>query len=639
MNAVVSFSKRDGSIESGLFRAALDVCPESLAIIEGGRILFANFAFADTFGYGSQQELQEKPLAELLPLDHPCSRAAREGRDSFAAFDCTEPACEFHLVSRGAPTSIQASCSRFRTEGRNLLLVTARDVNRQERRRVLRDSEKRYRAIFDAAAIGILQCAIDGRVMESNPALQQLLGYTREELRGMHFRDFTHADDFAADSVLFQQMVEGKRNHYQMELRYVGKRDLSGWVRLTASVVSGLDGRPASVIGMVEDITESKRTERQLREAQKMEVIGRLVGGVAHDFNNLLTGIMLYCDLLRDGLDSGSRLRHHAEEVRLAAQHGAALVQQLLSVARQQPADPRVLSINESVAAMRNLLRRLIGENIRLDTRLAHDLWAVKMDPAQLQQIILNLVLNARDAMPDGGRIRIETCNAKSHGSDSAVEFIVSDNGCGIAPEVRAHLFEPFFTTKGPGQGNGLGLSTVHNIVHRCGGSITVDSELGHGTRVTVRLPRAQAESAKQGIAEKNVIPERGGETILLVEDNSAVRRSALRILRASGYKVLAASNGPQALKLCRHPKPIDLLLVDLVMPGFDGRQVARELRACRPNLQVLYTSGYEHPQVDEALEPVVLFRKPFTSDALLIKVREVLNQVPPSNVRKGNQP
>jgi two-component system, cell cycle sensor histidine kinase and response regulator CckA len=636
MSTVVSFPNRDTAAGKGLFRAALDVCPDGSAIIECGQIVYANAEFAATFRHSSSSNLQGRELAEFVPLNRSC--VSTRAKNS-AGIDCGFPGCEFvYEPANGTPIRIQASCSRFQEEGRNLLMISVRDLSRHERRRVVRDSDKRYRAIFDAAAIGILQCTIDGRLVESNPALQRMLGYSREELRGMHFREFTHPDDLATDLALFQEMVAGKRNYYQIELRYAGKQAHSGWVRLTVSLVCGPDGQPESVIGMVEDITERKQTEHQLREAQKMEVIGRLVGGVAHDFNNLLTGIMLYCDLLRDGLKSGSRLRHHAEEIRLAGEHGAALVQQLLSVARQQPVNPRVLSVNEVVIGTRNLLRRLVGDNIQLSTSLSRCLWPVKMDPAQVQQIILNLVLNARDAMPEGGSIRLETRNANVRDADRAIEFIVTDTGCGISEDVRSHLFEPFFTTKGPGQGNGLGLATVHSIVCQCGGSITVDSEPGRGTRVKVRLPRAQEEPATSVATAGKMRSTRNQGTILLVEDNSAVRRSALRILRESGYEVLEAANGAQALKLNRdYTGAIDLLLVDLMMPGVKGREVAGQLCSHRPGLRVLYISGYDQPSGGQESEPILLFRKPFTSDSLLQKVREVLKESSVCTGTRGN--
>lgn len=260
-----------------------------------------------------------------------------------------------------------------------------------------------------------------------------------------------------------------------------------------------LDERSLLVMN-THDISEHKHAEQQLRESQRLEAIGRLVVGVAHDFNNLLTGITLYCDLLLAGLDPKSRLRHHVEEIRMAGDHGAALIQQLLGVAGRTAAEPRSLSLNDVVGGMKNLLARLIGEDIRLLTALSGDLWTVRMDPAQAQQIILNLVLNARDAMPDGGRVKLCTRNrepAKRGQNPKFIEFTVSDTGMGMDAETRARLFEPFFTTKKPGQGNGLGLATVSSIVKQVGGVIEVESRLGKGTRVTVRLPGGAKASAQ----------------------------------------------------------------------------------------------------------------------------------------------
>ena len=628
---------RDASLSAGsLLDVALGLLPEGVAICEHGRIVYASAAFAAILGFDSPSPLHHRLLTELIPAEHPCLGMGAADRSTLGTSEQGTPVCEFRFdTPSGVSIPVQASCLPFHDAGRDLVLVTIRDVRRQERRRVTRDGDRRYRAIFNAAAIGIVQCDTQGHVIESNPALQRMLGYSREELRGMHFRDFTHPEDLAADAALFNEMVEGKRDYYQIELRYTAKGDVTGWVRLTVSLVSGPDRRSTSMIGMAEDITEYKRAEQQLREAQKMEVIGRLVGGVAHDFNNLLTGIMLYCDLIRDGLDPESRLRHHAEEIRLAGEQGAALVQQLLSVARQQPVHPRVLCVNETVNGMRNLLRRLITENIQFEIQLAGDLWPVKMDPTQVQQIILNLALNARDAMPDGGWIRVETRNVETSAA-LPVELSVSDNGCGISPEVRAHLFEPFFTTKAPGQGNGLGLATVHDIVHHCGGSIDVVSEPGQGTRVAIRLPRANEEPAVESVASTPPTSRTGG-TILVVEDNPTVRRSAVHILQEAGYAVLEASNGQEASTLCLgRPATIDLLLVDLIMPGMDGRQVAQTIRFAHPETRVLYTSGYAHALPREKHDPE-LFRKPYSADTLLERVREILDQDSPSFQKRGN--
>jgi PAS domain S-box-containing protein len=360
------------------------------------------------------------------------------------------------------------------------------------------DGDRRFRTIFDGAPMGIVQCDMQGRVLETNPALERMLGYSSQELRAMHFRDFTDPEDLDGDLQSFQELVAGKRESYELEVRYVGKSAVTGWVRLTVSLVRGVDGRPQFAIGMTEEITERKRVEQRLREAQKMEIVGRLVGGVAHDFNNLLTGIMLYCDLLIAGLERGSRVLHHAEEIRMAGEQGGALIQQLLALSRQQVVEPRNLCLNEVIVGTRNLLSRLLGEKFELVTSLEHDLGSVRLDPAQAQQILFNLVLNARDATAQGGSIVVETSNSKfcrvdspsSQGLTSAVMLAVKDSGCGMTPETRSHLFEPFFTTKPNGRGTGLGLATVYNIVKNNGGTIQVESEPGRGTQVIVLLPR-----------------------------------------------------------------------------------------------------------------------------------------------------
>jgi two-component system, cell cycle sensor histidine kinase and response regulator CckA len=631
----------EATADPELLSAAIVACPESMAIVEAGHLLYANDAFARVFGYHQTAEVQGRALVEFIPENRACTRAA--GGDSRPQ-SCGYPSCEFVAKRKdGVDIQIQASCAKFQAHERDFLIVTARDISHHERRRIVRESDKRFRAIFDGAAIGIVQCTTDGRVVESNPAVERMLGYSKAELRGMHFRDFTHPDDVGGDLDRFREMVAGKCDSYEMELRYLGKKGVCGWVRLTVSLVRGPDGNPEYTIGMVEDVTERKRAEQQLRESQKMEAIGRLVGGVAHDFNNLLTGIMLYCDLMLAALNGKSRLRHHAEEIRLAGEHGAALVQQLLAVARQQVVEPRVLSINESIREMRNLLARLIGENIELKTELSNELWPVKMDPAQVQQIILNLVLNARDAMPDGGRVRLRTHNCaapedgRTDGDAGWVEFIVSDNGCGMDAETRSRLFEPFFTTKRPGQGNGLGLATVHSIVRQDSGTIEVESELGKGTRVIVRLPGVREKLGTP--VHQSLCARKGHETVLLVEDNAAVRKSARRILTQRGYTVLEAANGTEALRICGdHEDQIDLLLADLVMPGINGREVAVQVRQQRPQTRVLYTTGYNHASDPGGNhEPVLLFRKPFTGSALLKKVREVLDEPQDSNHERGN--
>ena len=632
MSIAIPFRTSDITLMDSLCRsAAFEACPESLLLVEKGRIFHANHGAALLFGYNTPAELEGQPLANFIPQNRACTLLDVRQTSGTA---CGYPGCQLTGKRQdGTSARMEAFCARFGVQERSFLVISLHDITQRERRRVVRDSEKRFRTIFQAAAMGIIQCTIDGRVVESNPAVQRMLGYSREELRGMRFHDFTHPEDVDADLQLFQEVVAGKRESYQIEIRYLRKDKSSGWVRLNVSLVRGPDGSPEFVIGMTEEITEQKRAEQRLREAQKIEAIGRLVGGVAHDFNNLLTGIMLYCDLLTGGLEKGSRLWNHAEEIRMAGEQGAALIQQLLAIGRQQVVEPRVLSLNHVVSDTGNLLSRLIRENIRLVFQLADDLGKVRIDPTQVQQILLNLVLNARDAMSDGGVITVQTENSagpmkcSDRSASDTVCLRVTDSGCGMDAETRSRLFEPFFTTKKPGQGNGLGLATIYNVVKQNGGTIEIESEPGHGTQVCILLPRVKDE-AQAPVVVCQAVPG-GSETVLLVDDNSSVRNSVHRVLSDCGYKVLEAVHGPDALKLAERQKAerIDLLLTDLALPGMSGRELARQLRAIRPNLKVLYITGYNHKHnAEDWHESVVLFRKPFTGSELARKLREVLD-------------
>ena len=635
------------AFDRAILQSAFDASQEGMALAEGGYIRYANRAFAKLIGHQDPSEVEGRPLTSLRPPGHPCAWLLTGSKQGIQ-----HHLCQFSSQRKDDTAyRIEATCSRFLVGKQELLLVTIRDVTVRERRRMVRDGDRRFRTIFEGAPMGIVQCDMQGQVLETNPALERMLGYSREELRGMHFRDFTHPEDVDRDLELFQELVAGKRESYELELRYLGKAAVTGWVRLTVSLVRGVDGRPQFAIGMTEEVTERKRAEQRLREAQKMEIVGRLVGGVAHDFNNLLTGIMLYCDLLIAGLDRGSRLLHHAEEIRMAGEQGGALIQQLLAISRQQVVEPRNLCLNEVILGTRNLLSRLLGEKFELVTNLEDDLGSVRIDPAQAQQILFNLVLNARDAMAHGGSIVVETSNSKFRHGESrssqelapAVMLAVKDSGCGMTAETRSHLFEPFFTTKPNGRGTGLGLATVYNIVKNNGGTIEVESEPGRGTQVIVLLPRTSVSPAT---VEASYSPVPVGETILLVEDNAAVRQAAKRILSECGYVVLEAGSGVEAIDKSRqHPGSIDLLLVDVHMPGMNGREVARQLRTERPELGVLYMSGYEpdRPAGDEG-DPMVFFQKPFTGAALLEKLREILDSRSPripkeSGKRKREKP
>jgi len=390
--------------------AAFENSPEGLAIADHGRIVYANAAFAELFAYSDRAEMGGKALSSLRPRSYQC---ARTSLGSSPASESGGRVCEFlGRRKNGTKVQVESSCSPFRVQGRDLLAITVRDISQRERRRIVRDSDQRFRTIFKAAPIGIVQCGSDGRVLETNPAVERMLGYGRSELRGSLFHDFFHFDDCDRDSQLFEELAKGARDVYEHEVRYVGKAERRGWMHLKVSLVRGMRGEPQFAIAMIEDITERKQAEQRLRDAQKMEVVGRLVGGVAHDFNNLLTGIMLYCDLLIAGLDRGSSLHRHAEEIHMAGEQGAALIQQLLAFSRQQSVEPRTLCLNQVINSSRNLLGRLLGEKIEIRFELDTKLGNIRMDPAQVQQILFNLVLNARDAISETGNIVVETRNS-----------------------------------------------------------------------------------------------------------------------------------------------------------------------------------------------------------------------------------
>jgi len=405
-------------------------------------------------------------------------------------------------------------------------------------------------------------------------------------------------------------------------------------------------GRPVRMVGTVLDITERQRLEEQLMQAQKMDAVGRLAGGVAHDFNNLLTAIIGSADLLRERLSPNHPERVEVDEIRAAALRAADLTRQLLAFSRRQILAPQVLHLNKVVAGMNKMLRRLIGEDIEFRCVLTPNLGMVRADPGQIEQVIMNLVVNARDAMPRGGTLTIETANVELDEAFATehvpvarghhVLLSVRDTGIGMDGRTQARLFEPFFTTKAQGQGTGLGLSTVYGIVKQSGGYIWVFSEPGRGSTFKVYLP--QVDSGTEPVAAATALPDApdipgGSETLLVVEDQAEVRRLTEKVLRSRGYAVLVAADGPEALRLAeQHTGSIDLLVADVVMPQMSGHEVGRLLTAARPQLKVLYLSGYADESIVHhgVLVPGLAFlQKPFTPDGLARKVRELLDAAP----------
>jgi PAS domain S-box-containing protein len=479
-------------------------------------------------------------------------------------------------------------------------------------------------------------------------------GYTPGELSsgGTTYGDLVHPEDLPRFNQELQEYAASAVTRFQREYRIVGKDGQVRWVDERTAVERDAEGRIAQYQGIVIDITDRKNAELQskalqdqLQHAMKMEALGRLAGGIAHDFNNLLTAISGNLECVELDLEVGSPVRRFLHEASRASQSAASLVRQLLSFSRRQLVEPRVIDLGEVIESLRSMLARVIGEHIVLKCSSPSDLWPVKLDPGQFEQISINLAVNARDAMASGGTLSIETdnidfgqhvCSKHVHGKNGAfVSLRVTDTGCGMTDEVKEHLFEPFFTTKPIGRGTGLGLATTFGIVEQAGGCIQVQSEPGQGTTFEIYLPRAPelVYTAKLAAATPLDLVPSGGETILLVEDDANVRNVAMLILKRLGYQVLVAPNGHEALALMRERSPtdlgVDLLLTDVVMPGMNGRELADRLRVMCPSLHVLYSSGYTDDVIvdlENVQERLNFISKPYSIAALGRKIREVLD-------------
>ncbi|MBI4543511.1 MAG: PAS domain S-box protein, partial [Gemmatimonadetes bacterium] len=460
-------------------------------------------------------------------------------------------------------------------------------IERKRAEDALRDSEASYRALVEHAVHGIYRATPDGRFLTVNPALVSMLGYASErELLALDVARDVYTDSAELARIL---ALARERDETTAETAWKRKDGRIVTVRLTGRSVRGPDGEVACYEVFAEDVTEQRTLEQRLRQSQRIEAVGRLAGGIAHDFNNLLTAILGSTDALLDALVSGHPQREDVEEIRTAAVRAADLTQRLLAFSRRQVLQPRGLDLNALVANMDKLLRRLIGEHIVLRTVLAPNLGAVRADPGQFEQVIANLVVNARDAMPAGGELTIETANAvlgetNLHELPAAapgpyVVLAVSDTGTGMDPDTQTHLFEPFFTTKERGKGTGLGLSTVYGIVKQSGGYILTQSELGRGTTFRMYLPRVAQVLAPEPRRPTAEAPARGTETILAAEDEAGVLKLLRRTLQAKGYTVLTAASGDEALDVAaRWDGPIHLLVTDVVMPGMTGPDAARRL-------------------------------------------------------------
>jgi two-component system cell cycle sensor histidine kinase/response regulator CckA len=522
------------------------------------------------------------------------------------------------------------------------LCLAVRDItDRKHAEEKLRVSEEKFSKAFhlgpDVITITSME---DGRFIEVNDNFLRLTGFARQEVIGrtsVELGLWANPKDRRQIVALLNRSGKARDLEVRLSIKSAELRT----VQMSAHTIE-LSGQQC-MIAIIRDVTERRALEVQLREAQKMEAVGRLAGGVAHDFNNLLVGILGYSELLKKKLADQSSLLRMANEINFAAMRARDLTSRLLALSRRQLLQPAVLDLNALVRQCERLLRPIIGEDIRVVLRRDPKIGSVKADPAQLEQVILNLALNARDAMPRGGTLSLETGNiqvdaalARQHPGlipGAYVRLQVADTGHGIAPDVMPRIFEPFFTTKELGKGSGLGLSTVYGVVKQSGGCVTVSSEPGNGAAFGIYLPRANELPDRKFPAPAVVTSSAGTETILLVEDEAVVRDLVCEILRESGYNVLAAPSGPDAMKItAQHTHPIDLLITDVVMPEMSGPELVNALRRARGEMRVLYMSGY----TDDAVlvrqglpEKCAFIRKPYTPLQFLQKVRETLDATP----------
>ncbi|HLY61388.1 MAG TPA: PAS domain S-box protein [Terriglobia bacterium] len=534
------------------------------------------------------------------------------------------------IISRGA-VDYDADRQPVRLRG------TVQDITERKRaEEALRDSEERYRLLFERNFAGVTRTTLDGRVLECNQSFARIYGYDSiEEVLPLNVRDFYY-EDSGRDEFLNRLMKEKVVVGYEYRARR--KDGKSAWVLISSSLIEE-EKQGTTILSTVLDITRWRELGEQLRQAQKMDAVGRLAGGVAHDFNNMLQIINGYSELLLDELPAQDPSRDLVKEIKNSVDRSASLTRQLLAFSRQQVMTPEIVDLNKVIINSNKMVRRLIGEHIELISVEGVDLSRVRVDSGRIDQVILNLAVNARDAMPDGGRLTVETANvqvdedfARGHIPMTPGPYVmlkVSDTGCGMDADTKIRIFEPFFTTKEKGKGTGLGLATVYGIIKQSGGYVWVESELGQGTAFTIYFPPSEnAIQIKEATIEAEILG--GSETVLIVEDEKDIRWLMRKAVEAKGYTVLEAHDGTEALHVAeQHPGAIHLLLTDMVMPGISGRALADQLADRRPELKVLYMSGYTGDSLNrqDALELGAAFlQKPFAPDSLARKVREVLD-------------
>jgi len=601
------------------------------------RFLDVNAAAISHYGY-SRDEFLRMRIVDIRPQED----VARLLEDCAQAKAGLRRTVDWrHLRKDSSLIDVEVAAHSLSFAETEAVLVVVRDITQHKRaEEALRQAEQKYRGMVEDAVVGIFQSTPGGRYLTANPAMARMFGYGSpqelvESITDIGQQVYVNAKDREE----FRRLLEQFGEVQNFECQIYRKDGSKMWISANARAIRE-QGSVVRFEGMNEDITRRKLLEEQLLQSQKMEAVGLLAGGVAHDFNNALSVITGYSGLLEVELAADHPLRRYTQEITKAAHRASALIRQLLAFSRKQLIQPVILDLNPVVVETEKMLRRLIGEDIEIIITRDPSPARVKADPGQLEQILMNLAVNARDAMPRGGKLIIKTANmeldevyTRQHLNFEAGRYVAlsfSDTGCGMDRETQARIFEPFFTTKAPGKGTGLGLSTVYGIVTQNRGHVRVYSEPGKGTTFTIYLPQAQAASQPSNVAEVSPDLPRGSETILLVEDEPALRKLARDCLESNGYSVLEAADGQAALTAAaEHPASIQLLLTDVIMPGLNGHDLASRMAELRPEIKVLYMSGYANDLIAQygVLHPdTLLLEKPFTLSALLTKVRQALH-------------
>jgi len=620
-------------------RALFEASRDGILVEDNEQIAYVNNAYARLLGYNAPEELIGQHVSiGLAPEEE--ERMLEFGRQR-ARGEQPPTVYEFKAKRRdGSYVAVEASIATYTIAGKVYITTMIRDITeRHAVEKALRESEARYRELIENARDIIYTHDLKGNFTSLNSAGEQATGYTRDIAYSMNIADVIAPEHLSRAREMISRKAHGESlTIYNLDIINKEGRRIELEVSSRPIMQNNV---PVGVQGIARDVTERNQLEAQLRQAQKMEAIGQLAGGIAHDFNNLLTAINGYSELTLMRMNADDRWRRNLEQIKKAGDRAMQLTGQLLAFSRKQILQPKIVELNAIVADMDKMLKRLVGENINLIAALDPTLGHVNADPGQLEQILLNLVVNARDAMPSGGDIIIKTSNVELCANDARVHDMpvapgacvmlsFTDTGCGMDAETQRRIFEPFFTTKEEGKGTGLGLSTVYGIVKQSLGSVRVESAPGKGTTFSIYLPRVDDPLLKTDGDSATEDAPRGTETILLVEDEELVRNMTREILEAQGYAVVEANDPREAMRISgQHAQTIRLLLTDVVMPHSNGRELAGQLQSVCPHLRVLYMSGYaddaifRHGVLDGS---VPFLQKPFTPAALAYKVREVLD-------------